>query len=180
MASHLCEAGNRKFRPYTKSQLDGKFGHKGSDYVARLIEDAKAHKRWRKDKFYPENEELHEYWVLDDEFLEMEFGMEVSNELTAETEMSMSDAQGLTGETGMFNNTTSITMHGFGGAEVARQGDSLFDGVEARAKTAPKSKAFSLKPLLSNRRSSAFGTWRGRILGGDSTKYPLTCAFRRR
>ena len=125
-------------------EIEEKFKHRGHDYVIRVIEDAKVHNRWRKDRLDPDYEQLHEYWILADEGVNMEFGSEQDVQLQGQTNVDITDAQGLLNNDGMFS-SNSISVAGFSSSEVSRLSTAAGEvstnaAAATKAKVPPKGK----------------------------------------
>jgi hypothetical protein len=70
--------------------------------TAAIIDEAKAHKRYRPDPYLPSDESRTLYFVVDDEYVDLDVGIRHDIDFTASVQVSPEDALALTADTGMF------------------------------------------------------------------------------
>jgi hypothetical protein len=109
--------------------------------VAAIIEDAKLHKRFRRDRYQPDDEAKIQYMVISDEYLDLDAGCSTETALHGSTELTADDLATLTADGSPFSGNHSMNVQGMSNIEVSRWSDSLVDtGLTTAAPAAPKSK----------------------------------------
>ena len=131
----------RVYRPMTRALILTK-PTMTEAYADKMIEEAKGRGRFIKDKYFPHDETLIKYWVMDDESLTMEeeFGMDIVMDAMLEVESKQSITE-MTASGGIFGADAGPSMMGFGGIEQARLGDDMVAGANPTPAAAPAAAA---------------------------------------
>ena len=156
----------RVYRPMTRALILTK-PTMTEAYADKMIEEAKGRGRFIKDKYFPHDETLIKYWVMDDESLTMEeeFGMDIVMDAMLEVE-SRQQITEMTASGGIFGADAGPSMMGFGGIEQARLGDDMVAGANPTPAAAPAAALHAGAVLRGGAHGKrGWGSCRGRVRG---------------